>query len=85
MSLPAIGLYQEPPTPTPLPAGDNRGITALESYSIWESTDQAITAYNMYPEAGYIVQVILLGAIVLMAVRTVWGYFNKMIGGDEIS
>jgi hypothetical protein len=70
-----------PPTPTPLPPATPR--FEMAQYSLWQSTDAAITSWQLMGDVGTVIQVIVLMALVLIGMYVVYRSFRQMTEWDS--
>ena len=70
-----------PPTPTPLPPGAAH-FTLPESYSIWASTNWAIQTWNLLSYGQYIIQALILIAIVIAGIAVFRRFMAEFMQKD---
>lgn len=65
-----------PATPTPLPPGMAR-FELPSGYSLWDSTDAAIQTWNWLGNAGLVIQLVILVALIITGMFIVYRFFQQ--------
>lgn len=71
-----------PPTPTPLPDVVSDIVIPFE-YSLWGSTDAALTYWNLAGTIGQVIQVIILMVLVYAGIRILIQFFRDFTSRDS--